>query len=354
MPVNKHALIRYHVLDKCFSNVGRNYYIQDLLDACNEALQDNSPGTSGIQKRQLFEDIKFMESSKGWSIDLRRCRDGKRVHYRYADPRFSINNQTTLPLQSDELKSKLQILDSIRSVPRFRYVFDFLSRLNHILKGKANIRKYIAFEKRELKGFAYLNDLAAALVKKKVLKVTYKTYSFSTKKQMILHPCYLKEYNTRWYFLGKVHGFENIFSLALHRIVSFEQVDLPYSVPNIDFEAYFEHVMGANVRLTNKLTKITLCASPYLVHDILNNPIHHSQQVISLTKKGLVFYLELVPNIELEKKLLSFGENLTVIAPKKIKDRLENRVEKMVANYLGVQLPKVENIQAVDNKVYLT
>jgi type I restriction enzyme M protein len=33
MPVNKHALIRYHALDKCFGNRFRRYYIDDLIDA---------------------------------------------------------------------------------------------------------------------------------------------------------------------------------------------------------------------------------------------------------------------------------------------------------------------------------
>ena len=31
MPVNKHALIRYHALDKCFSNFARRFYIEDLI-----------------------------------------------------------------------------------------------------------------------------------------------------------------------------------------------------------------------------------------------------------------------------------------------------------------------------------
>ena len=66
MAITKHALIRYHTLDRCFRNPGRRYYITDLLEACNEAINELEPNSKGIQKRQLYDDILFMESSQGW------------------------------------------------------------------------------------------------------------------------------------------------------------------------------------------------------------------------------------------------------------------------------------------------
>src|SRR5690625_4957236 len=93
MSVNKNALLRYHVLDRCFRNSGRKYFWQDLLDEINKALEEyNGPG-SKIKRRQLFDDIRFMESEQGWSIPLDKRREGRRVYYRYSDPEFSISNQ---------------------------------------------------------------------------------------------------------------------------------------------------------------------------------------------------------------------------------------------------------------------
>ena len=34
MATNKNALIRYKVLDNCFKNVGRKYFINDLISEC--------------------------------------------------------------------------------------------------------------------------------------------------------------------------------------------------------------------------------------------------------------------------------------------------------------------------------
>lgn len=61
MSTNKNATIRYQALDRCFSNFRKRYYIQDLIDACNDALSEYDGNTSGVQRRQIFNDIEFMK-----------------------------------------------------------------------------------------------------------------------------------------------------------------------------------------------------------------------------------------------------------------------------------------------------
>ena len=101
MPINKNANIRYQTLDRCFRDVRRRYFIADLIRECSEALCSyNFEG--GVSRRQIFADINFMESDAGYSIELDRLREGKRVYYRYADPTFSINQQPQLTdIQND-------------------------------------------------------------------------------------------------------------------------------------------------------------------------------------------------------------------------------------------------------------
>ena len=40
MPINKNALLRYQILDRCFSDRHRRYEIEDLVDKVNDALLD--------------------------------------------------------------------------------------------------------------------------------------------------------------------------------------------------------------------------------------------------------------------------------------------------------------------------
>ena len=78
MPTNKNASIRYQTLDKCFQDFSRRYYIEDLIAKCDEALQ-NYNGTGGVSRRQIFDDIKYMESEAGWSIPLERRKKDRKV-----------------------------------------------------------------------------------------------------------------------------------------------------------------------------------------------------------------------------------------------------------------------------------
>ena len=71
MPTNKNAQLRYQIIDKCLSNWSRRYYIEDLVDACNEALYLYNGETKdgcGVKKRQVQEDLKFIESEEGYSL----------------------------------------------------------------------------------------------------------------------------------------------------------------------------------------------------------------------------------------------------------------------------------------------
>ena len=118
MSVNKNALIRYQVLDRCFRNSGRMYFWEDLLEECNKALIDFDTNNNGIQRRQLFDDIRFMESEVGWAIPLARTRHGRKVYYRYEDLSFSISNQPLNDLEVEQIKSAVQIFSRFSGIPQ--------------------------------------------------------------------------------------------------------------------------------------------------------------------------------------------------------------------------------------------
>lgn len=108
MSQTKLATIRYQTLDRCFSNWGRRYYIEDLISACNESLREYLGEDAEVKRRQIFDDIRFMESESGWAVPLDHCRDGKRIYYRYSDKDFSINKRPMSPNEARQLR--LQVL----------------------------------------------------------------------------------------------------------------------------------------------------------------------------------------------------------------------------------------------------
>lgn len=164
MSINKNALIRFHALDKCFSNFGKKFFLEDLLEYCNDALFELNPDCEGIKKRQLFEDIKFMESTQGWSIPLERIKEGRKVYYRYDHSSYSINQQPINKLEAEKLNSALLVLSRFKGMPQFEWVNELILKLQSAFQMQSNQREIISFDTNEyLKNIHFLGDLFNAI-----------------------------------------------------------------------------------------------------------------------------------------------------------------------------------------------
>lgn len=99
MPANKNALIRYKTIDNCLRNKYRRWTLDDLVEACSDALYDMEGITKGVCCRTVQMDIQIMRSDKlGYNAPIEVY---DRIYYRYADPNYSI---TDMPLSIDDYK----------------------------------------------------------------------------------------------------------------------------------------------------------------------------------------------------------------------------------------------------------
>ena len=64
MALNKNALIRYKTIDKCLQNNYRQWTLNDLIDACSDALYEYEGRTVNVSKRTVQLDIQMMRSDK--------------------------------------------------------------------------------------------------------------------------------------------------------------------------------------------------------------------------------------------------------------------------------------------------
>lgn len=136
----------------------------------------------------------------------------------------------------------------------------------------------------------------------------------------------MKQYNNRWFLFGLNNEYKTISNLALDRIVSFENMKIKYvKNASINFNEYFEDIIGVTMPEKGKLTKIELLFSNDEAPYILTKPIHGSQKKIKHDEKGLLISIDVIPNIELEKLLLSFGENIVVVNPASVKAKIAKR-----------------------------
>ena len=108
MPANKNALIRYKTIDNCLRNRYRRWTIDDLVEACCDALYDMEGITKGVCTRTVQMDIQIMRSDKlGYNAPIEVY---DKIYYRYANPDYSI---TEMPLSADDcqlLKEAIKLL----------------------------------------------------------------------------------------------------------------------------------------------------------------------------------------------------------------------------------------------------
>lgn len=333
MALTKNALIRYQTLDRCFRNPGKKYFYPNLLDACNEALY-NYDKSEGIEERQLKYDIAFMESEQGWSIDLEKFRDGRKVYLRYKDIDFSINNQPINELEAEQLKSAMLVLSRFKGLPQFEWVNEIIPKLDQSFKLSNQSQEIISFDTNQfLIGTEFISTIFNAILYQQTLEVSYQSFKSTNPNTLIFHPYLLKQFNNRWFLFGKSEGFDTITNLALDRILNIKESNLKYQ-PNKDkdFNEYFEDIIGVS-KSDDELLKIIFNASLAIAPYIKTKPLHGSQRKIEDTINGYIFSIEVKPNYELEKMILSFGEDLTVLEPEKFKCKIKERLAKNLNNY---------------------
>jgi len=329
MSINKNALIRYKILDNCFRNPGRNYFIADLINECTQVLAEIDPNTNGISRRQVFDDISFMESKDGWNIDLAKLRDGKKVYYRYTDTSFSINNMPLNEVEINQLNSAVNILSQFKGMPQFEWINELIPKLKQGLVSEETSSTIIEFDNNQyLKGIDNLGTIHNAIFYNKVLSINYQPFENEKSHVIVLHPYYLKQYNNRWFIFGYNPQYKRYdWNLALDRIAEINELNIEYHKnDNINWSDYFEDIIGVTKPPEAIIEKIKLHFYGKTGKYIESKPIHGSQKKKWIDENTLEITLELVINYEFERFILSYADSVKVIYPKSLEVQIKNRL----------------------------
>lgn len=325
MPVNRNALIRYKTIDTCLRNKYRRWTLEDLIDACSDALYEYEGIDKGISKRTVQMDIQMMRSEKlGYNAPI-IVYDNK--YYTYEDEDYSITNT---PLSEQDLKVMSEAVEVLRQFKSFSYftgMDDIVSRLeDHVTSAKQKTVPVIDFEKNEsLKGLDYLDAIYHAIANKQSLEIKYRSFKARSASTFIFYPYLLKEYRNRWFVFGVKKGIPMLMNLALDRIYSLEVAENePYRENTIfDTTTFFDNVVGVTKTLNQESEVIRFWADKQNAPYIRTKPFHKSQKVVEENEDGsLVFEIEVVINQELQREIFGFANSIKVLSPQSLVDFL--------------------------------
>ncbi|MBQ2075110.1 MAG: WYL domain-containing protein [Muribaculaceae bacterium] len=338
MPVNKNALIRYKTIDNCLRNPYRRWTLDDLVDACSQALYEMEGITKGVSVRTVQADIQMMRSDKlGYNAPI-EVYDHK--YYRYASRDYSIFN---MPLSTSDLQALQETVDMLRQLEdfeQFSEMADVVSRLQDKLAITRNGHKPIVnFDNvPNLKGLKLLNPLYNHIAHRHTLRIEYQSFNARRPQKFVLFPHLLKEFRNRWFLFGSRARDMVLYNLALDRIVSIQPViDVPYQDnPHFDTEHFFDDVIGVTKNINNKPQKVTFWANREQSKYVLTKPLHKSQQQIGNRNKdgSCIFQIEVVLNFELYSVLMSYGSGLRVLSPPKVVNFMRDNLRQAADAYL--------------------
>lgn len=339
MATNKNAILRYKILDRCFRNPGKRYFIDDLIDECSNVLLEKHPESNGISRRQIFEDIAFMESNDGWAIELEKKRIGKKIYYRYKDSRYSINNMPLNEVEINNLKSAVEILSHYKGMPQFEWMEELIPKLQQGILSKHHQTTIIEFENNAfLKGIEHVGTFYNAIFYQKVLRIAYQPFGQVSPKHLNFHPYYLKQYNNRWFVYG--YNPENDkydWNLALDRVHDINETRLRYRKNRtIDWNDYFEDIIGVTKPQQGVVENIRLHFTAKTGRYIESKPLHGSQKSTWLNNKILEVDLQLMINYELERVILSYADAVTVVYPVSLRNSILEKLENAIALNKGL------------------
>lgn len=335
MALNKNALIRYKTIDECLQNHYRKWTLDDLIEACSNALYEYEGRDINVSKRTVQLDIQMMRSDKlGYNAPIEVY---EKKYYRYADEEYSI---TDIPLTENDmnvLSETVEMLKQFKDFSLFSELGGIIQRLeDKVYTEKTDKSAVIHLDKNEkLKGLEHLDVLYQAIIKKMVLKIKYQSFKAREASEIVFHPYILKEFNNRWFLIGRpgVEAKKPLVTFALDRIVGIDyDTAITYKNNNFNGDEYYKDVIGVTVSNT-RAERIQFWIDKKNAPYVITKPFHRSQRVIKKTDNGVIFNIFVQINFELERLILGFGDSIEVIKPQKLRNRMKQKLEKAAGFY---------------------
>lgn len=338
MPLNRATLIRISTIDKCLQNHYRRWTINDLIDACTDALTEFEGRSNPVSRRTFQNDLALMRSDRlGYNAPI-VVRDNK--YYEYEDPDYSI---THLPLNDeglDALNSALDILRQLQGFPQLASSIDTISKLNEQISRQTGT-SVPAMDMEHVpgyKGAQFIGAIYDAVRKRQTLVIEYRSFKARQPQELVVYPYLLKEYRNRWFLICEksTNRSPQINIFALDRILS---VRLDKGHPfrkcvDFDPEHFFDDTIGVTKSIGDKARRVVIKIDRQQAPYVESKPFHKSQKVEQRFRDGSIqLSLKVVINNELERLILGYGGHAEVIAPPEFRARIAESVMKAAEHY---------------------
>jgi predicted DNA-binding transcriptional regulator YafY len=279
-----------------------------------EYLAENlsNKGFASTSKRTVERDMKSIEDEYGLSISYSRSKKGYYLH-----------------LPTDEDISDFLVF--INLMER-RQRLDFLTQS----VGPAHdISRYLQLERNDsFRGAKFLPLIWEALRSGRVISFTYASFNLTKVSQRRIEPGLVFEYQNRWYLAGwdlevnqlRTFGLDRMDGLLLTNQKAFPQ-------RKVNYRSFRQHAIGVTSPTDAPVERVVLRFSAQEGQYVESLRLHSSQ--CTLYKDSIIIDIELrvILNHELEREILAYGEEVEVLEPAALRQKISLRLTNSQKKY---------------------
>ncbi|MGX5820156.1 helix-turn-helix transcriptional regulator [Chitinophaga lutea] len=333
MPKNKDALSRYRWIDERLRN-------KRLPRPSLEALVEFVSGKldKDVAVRTIQKDLEDMRNDPELNYFAPIKYDRSARVYRYEDENYSISNSPIDEADLQGLEVAIGILEQFRSLPVIQRFEDAILKIAASLKmnrQELENRGLIKFSRgSQYKGAELIPDIVDAIKELEVIRIAYQSFDRKEPKEHWVEPYHLREYNHRFYLIGKSQKAKGgtVLTFALDRIVNIWPTGKHFDAKNFDDASYFQHAIGITVS-SEEPEDIILSYTPLQGKYVKTQPLHPSQVILKDDEEECRVGLKIVVNHELIMLLLSSGGRVKVLQPQHLADRIRNEAADILQRY---------------------
>ncbi len=201
--------------------------------------------------------------------------------------------------------------------------------LNNVLYENADMKDRILMEKVP-SSERFLTEIISAMRDSKVISLCYQSFLHPEPHCFNVRPYCVKYFKQRWYMLGDSNLGLRIYSLD--RFVDMEELEERFELPKgFDAEEYFRNYFG--VIIGEKPEDVRIRVVPDQVKYFRTLPLHGSQKETIQEDGSSVFSYHIAPTFDFVQEILSHGEDVEVLEPAELRERISDSVAGMASRY---------------------
>jgi predicted DNA-binding transcriptional regulator YafY len=207
--------------------------------------------------------------------------------------------------------------------------FDVYNALNV----KEQVSKFVYLEQRRPQATEHLYGLLHAIKNQKQIHFQYIKYYKDHPENRTVEPLAIKEFKYRWYLFAKDVYDDNIKCYALDRLANLQISDVHFESSNANWHEQYKYCFGIMAPNADKPSEVILSFEPFQGKYIKSLPLHATQEIILDNDDELRIRLTVYLTHDFLMELLSFGDTVKVLKPKKLIGKLTEIYRQALKKY---------------------